>query len=139
MKDKHMQRRSACGASVVGNSHSLSGDVWSDWRRLGKADPTVLKDLAAMFERDCDQCLAVMAASWSEGNKAECSRVAHILVGSCRQIGADGMSNLCLEIKRAIQNDDQLSVSRLLRRIRSEYLQVQREIEDAAAKDGVDS
>jgi PAS domain S-box-containing protein len=92
----------------------LKPEVWDELRVAGKEQPEFIPKLVEMFLSAADQSLADITSLLREGKMDEIARQSHRLQGSCNQVGAHTLVNLCAELTKAAKQEDREWASRLL-------------------------
>jgi two-component system sensor histidine kinase/response regulator len=116
-----------------GESHAespLDRKVITGLRGLQGEDETdIVAELAGMFLDDARQRLSALEEAVLGDDALAVERLAHTLKGSSANMGARGMSDLCMRLEDAGASGDLSQGFRLLTRLKEEFVRVDRAFE----------
>jgi two-component system, sensor histidine kinase and response regulator len=116
-----------------GESHAedpLDRKVITGLRGLQGEDETdIVAELAGMFLDDARQRLSALEEAVLGDDAPAVERLAHTLKGSSANMGARGMSDLCMRLEDAGASGDLSQGFRLLTRLKEEFVRVDRAFE----------
>jgi CheY-like chemotaxis protein len=105
--------------------HPLDEAVLNGLRNLGGAgDGSFLGRVIEAYLEDVPKRLAELRLSVAGNDPDATLRVAHTLKGSCRNIGARRLAELCEALERMAGNSDLASASETLHLVEEEFVQV---------------
>jgi HPt (histidine-containing phosphotransfer) domain-containing protein len=116
-----------------GNGHTgpedpLDPDVLAGLRELGDAE--LLAELVELFVDDTPSRILALRDAFEKDDAEAVERVAHTLKGSCSNMGAWRMANLCAEFKELSHSGDLTLAPELLDQLQAEFGRVRATLED---------
>jgi two-component system, sensor histidine kinase and response regulator len=111
---------------VVGASHDvLDRKTLDDLRALQEEDePDLLAELIDLFLQDTSPRMSTMEQALAEGDASAVAQVAHSLKGSCGNLGAKQMSELCAQLEATAHSGDLVQARKLFPHLQQEYARV---------------
>jgi signal transduction histidine kinase/CheY-like chemotaxis protein/HPt (histidine-containing phosphotransfer) domain-containing protein len=95
----------------------LDEDTLEGLRQMDAEGYLSLEQLVQTFVSDCRRRLALIRQGLEGGNALDCEQQAHALKGSCKNMGAGGLGDLCAVIERAAGAGDLAATREPLARI----------------------
>jgi HPt (histidine-containing phosphotransfer) domain-containing protein len=90
--------------------------------------PTFLSELIDIFLREQAQHLARLRKAFEDRDAAVLERVAHTMKGSCGNLGAKDLSNICAELQGLARAVDWERAGAMVRQIESDSVAVEAEL-----------
>jgi two-component system, sensor histidine kinase and response regulator len=114
------------GEVLGDHDNVLDRNTLDDLRALQEeGEPDLLAELIELFLRDTSPRLAAIDQALAEGDPGKVAQVAHSLKGSCGNLGAKQMSELCARLEAIAQPGDLAQARELFLHLQREYARVQ--------------
>lgn len=117
--EEHDNAMSALDMDVVAGLRELGGDD----------DPGLFDELVGLFIEESDSQLRKLQAAVSELAYADVEVIAHTLKSSSANLGAFGMSELCMQLEESGRDQEAARVGSLCARLDDVYTEVRRGLE----------
>ena len=110
---------------------TFDATIVAELRKIrGPGKPDLFSDLAARFLDHMPESLEEITSAVSQGDVETVRRLAHKLLGVCRQIGAERMARICVQLESIDAASQSLDVTRELEFLHVEFDTARRELRE---------
>ena len=137
--EKALETVSAADDGSATRQHSeevpLDRSVLASLRELQQeGEPDIMRELIELFLSDVPPQLVALREAVEAGDANSVERVAHTLRGSCGNMGAVGMEDICAELEEIGRSEDQRDAPALASRLEEEFRRVRAACEEELSK-----
>jgi HPt (histidine-containing phosphotransfer) domain-containing protein len=125
--------READGNGHTGPGDPLDPDVLAGLRELGDAE--LLAELVEMFVDDATSRILALRGTLEKDDAEAVERVAHTLKGSCANMGALRMAEVCEDLQEMGRSGDLSGASELVEQLEAEFGRVRQALEAELSKE----
>jgi len=118
-----------CAINEEGHLPALDSDTLEGLKELGDGDPSFLIEVIQQFLHDAPGHIEAIQQAVVEVNAGALMKAAHGFKGSCRNMGALPLGDLCYALEQKGRNEDVTDVDTLVTNLQEEHVRVRRALE----------